>query len=178
MFLSRKCLDLCDRQTKTPKLSIYNNIKHTKSTNSLTGEAGTRKYCQSFFLSINLFSVDRCIRCWKDSGMSCCVRCCKHSGHAADQCGSEIALSSFMCHCLTSWGIWDIRFLNTQPNLRATGGSRKLTVSHKSRAPAPGEKTSGCFHEQHCLTSSHLSHSSISASPRAVWLFHHRSVEQ
>lgn len=90
---------------KPPKLSIYNNIKHTKSTNSLTGEAGTRIYCQSFFLSINLFSVDRCIvgfRCWKDSGMSCCVRCCKHSGHAADQCGSEIALSSFMCHCLTS----------------------------------------------------------------------------
>lgn len=124
------------------------------------------------FLSIDLFGVDRCItalRCWKDLGMSCCVRCCKHSGHAADQCGSEIASSSFMCHCLTSWGIWDIRvvfFTLTQTCERR--GSRKLTVSHKSRAPAPGEKTSGCFQEQHRLTSSHLSHSSISASPRAV----------
>lgn len=78
------------------------------------------------FLSIDLFGVDRCItalRCWKDLGMSCCVRCCKHSGHAADQCGSEIASSSFMCHCLTSWGIWDIRVVvfHTHPNLRATG---------------------------------------------------------
>lgn len=114
------------------------------------------------FLSIDLFGVDGCataLGCWKDLGMSCCVRCCKHSGHAADQCGSEIASSSFMCHCLTSWGIWDIRVVvfSHSPKPASDGGSRKLTVSHKSRAPAPGEKTSGCFQEQHRLTSSPLS---------------------
>lgn len=81
-----------------------------------------------------------------------------------------------MCHCLTLWGIWDIFFFflfhsgwfSEHSTSCEKQGSRKLTVSHNSLVHASGEKTSGCFHEQHCLTSSHPSHSSISASPRAV----------
>lgn len=44
-----------------------------------------------------------------------------------------------------------LAFLSTHPAVTNGGGSR-LTVSLKSPALTPGEKTSGCFSEQHLLS--------------------------
>lgn len=104
---------------------------------------------------------------WMDSRIACCVWCCKHFGYGLDLAG-DLGHPLFLI---------EVAFLNTHPN-HEQQGSRKRTVRHKSLVHAPGEKTSGCFHEQHSLNSSHLSLSPPSLHPQEPWLFHHRSIEQ
>lgn len=73
--------------------------------------------------------------------------------------GWKIAWTLFLCHCVTSWGfrniifVWYCLLFSALTQLWPTGGvGSRLTVSLKSPAQTPGEKTSGCFYEQHLLS--------------------------
>lgn len=101
-------------------------------------------------------------------GLSNSMLCCEIFGYSADR---FIYDTVWLCRLFGTSFFLHRRWFSEHSTNHEQQGSRKRTVSHKSLVHAPGEKTSGCFHEQHSphlFSSLSLLHLSI---PRSCSFF-------